>query len=310
LRPPADIEAHLPWNIAGVRKAGCTYSGRIFSAEELQSIKRLVEENTSGSRTQISREACRLLRWYKADGTLKDRSMRMVLLKMEADGHFILPPRRTERTVVLKPIEHTVQTDPREDTFMPAGRFSGLHLRSAQGKERQSLWNEYIDRYHYLGYTTAAGSYLKYFAEASNEVVALLGFSSAAWKIAPRDNYIGWTDQQRQDHLPLVLNNNRFLILPWIYSRNLASKLLARAAAQLPDDWEGKYGYRPVLLESFVQADRFAGTCYKAANWIHVGSTAGRGRNDIDNLAAVPKKEIFLYPLVPDFRETLTFDSS
>ena len=229
---------------------------------------------------------------------------------MEADGHFVLPPRRIERTVALRPIEHTARTNPREDTFIPAGRLSGLRLRIAQSRERQSLWNEYIDRYHYLGYTTPAGSYLKYFAETSDDVVALLGFSSAAWKISPRDTYIGWTNQQRQDHLSLVINNNRFLILPWIFSRNLASKLLAMAAAQLPDDWQCKYGYRPVLLETFVESERFAGTCYKAANWIHVGSTTGRGRNDVEGLAAVAKKEIYLYPLLPDFREILLYDSS
>lgn len=310
LHPPTDIEAHLPWNIAGARQAGVTYCGRIFSAEEIRSIKRLVEEDTSGSRTRISRETCRLLRWYKADGTLKERSMRMALLKMEADGHFILPQRRIERTVVLKPIEHTARTDPREETFMPAGRMDGLQLQIAHGRERQSLWNEYIDRYHYRGYTTPAGSYLKYFAQASDDVVALLGFSSAAWRIAPRDSYIGWTDRQRQDHLSLVLNNNRFLILPWIYSKNLASKLLAMAADQLPDDWERKYGYRPLLLETFVESDLFTGTCYKAANWIHVGTTAGRGRNDTNNLATLAKKEIFLYPLARNFRDVLTIDSS
>jgi hypothetical protein len=310
LQPPIDIEPHLPWNIAGARRQGATYSGRIFSPQEMQSIKTLVEEDTSGSRTQISREACRLLSWYKADGTLKERSMRMALLKMEADGHFVLPARRIERTVVLKPIVHTARTDSCEDSFVPAGRLSELQLQIAQSKERQSLWNEYIDRYHYLGYSTPAGSYLKYFAETSDDVVALLGFSSAAWRIAPRDTYIGWTDQQRQDHLHLVVNNSRFLILPWIYSRNLASKLLSLAAARLSDDWELRYRYRPVLLETFVETDRFTGTCYKAANWVRVGETTGRGRNDTNNLAALPKKQIFLYPLVPNFREPLVYDSS
>ena len=140
--------------------------------------------------------------------------------------------------------------------------------------------------------------------------MALLGFFSAAWRIAPRDTYIGWTDQQRQEHLHLVVNNSHFLILPWIYSRNLASKLLSLAAARFSDDWEFRYRYRPVLLETFVETDRFAGTCYKAANWLYVGETTGRGRNDTNNLAALPKKQIFLYPLVPNFREPLVYDSS
>ena len=310
LEPPTDIEPHLPWNIAGARRCGATYSGRIFSPEEIRSIKALVEEDTSGSRTHISREACQLLSWYKADGTLKERSMRMALLKMEADGYFVLPVRRSERTVVLKPIEHTARTDPREDSFTPAGRLPQLHLEIAEGKEQQSLWNEYIDRYHYLGYGTLAGAYMKYFARSAEDVLALLGFSASAWKIAPREAYLGWADQQRQEHLHLVVNNSRFLILPWIYSRNLASRLLAMAANQLPDDWERRYRYRPVLLETFVETDRFAGTCYKAANWVHVGTTTGRGRNDTENLAALPKKEIYMYPLVRNFREILHFNSS
>ena len=310
LKPPADIEPYLPWRIAAARREGRIYCGRLFSSEEIGAVKSLVEEDTSGSRTQISRQLCRLLAWRKADGALKERSMRMVLLKREADGHLVLPPRLREPSVGRKPIEHTLRTDPREDSFVPAGRLPQLELQIAQSREQQSLWNEYIDRYHYLGYSAPAGAYLKYFAYSAEEVVALLGFSSAAWRIAPRDHYIGWTDLQRHSRLHMLLNNSRFLILPWICSRNLASKLLSMAAARLPEDWQRRYGYRPVLLESFVEQDRFSGSSYRAANWILVGTTTGRGRNDRENLAALPKKQIFLYPLLPDFRDLLCLDSS
>jgi hypothetical protein len=310
LSPPRDIQPHLPWNIAAAEKAGLRYSGRVFSEQELRMLTAMVEQEPCGGRTEISRRACQLLQWYAPDGRLKEGSMRNALLKMEAEGRFVLPLRRTGTRGKNKPIPHTARTAVREDTFMPAGRIADLKLELAQDKQRQALWNEYIDRYHYLRYVTPAGAYLKYFACSGDQELALLGFSSAAWKIAPRDEYIGWNDRHRQEHLPLVVNNSRFLILPWVCSRNLASKLLAMAAARLADDWQRRWGSRPVLLETFVESDRFTGSCYKAANWCHVGTTAGRGRNDADKRAAIPKKEIFLYPLTPNFRDSLCFDSS
>jgi transposase len=310
LTPPREIEPHLPWNIAGAEKAGRRYSGRVFSAEELAMVSDLVEHNTSDSRTELARRACRLLRWYTPTGSLKESGMGNALLKMEGEGKFVLPPSRGHKRGPNKPIPHTARTAPREDTFMPAGRIPDLRLELAQDKQRRSLWNEYIDRYHYLGYSPPAGAYLRYFAYSGERELALFGFSSAAWKIAPRDAYIGWSARQREDHLSLVVNNSRFLILPWVISRNLASKLLSMAAARLPEDWQRRWGYRPVLLETFVETDRFTGASYKAANWRHVGTTAGRGRNDPQKLAALPPKEIFLYPLTPNFRRSLQTNAS
>ena len=167
------------------------------------------------------------------------------------------------------------------------------------------LWNEYIHRYHYLGYKTLPGAQRRYFVNSGNRLLALLGFGASAWQIAPRDRFIGWSHQQRQKNLHLIVNNARFLILPWVQSKNPASMTLARVAHQLPDDWEERYHYRPVLMETFVDKERFAGTCYKAANWISVGETQGRGKLGPAGKQSVPIKLIWLYPLVSNFRAVL-----
>ncbi|MHB1829650.1 MAG: Druantia anti-phage system protein DruA [Steroidobacteraceae bacterium] len=177
---------------------------------------------------------------------------------------------------------------------------------STRTKRDSRLWNEYIQRYHYLGYNPLPGAQLRYFVAIDGQFVALLGFGAAAWKTAPRDQFIGWTEQQRRSNMHLIVNNARFLILPWVQSKGLASKILGRIARQLPTDWQRRYGYRPVLLESFVQSDRFRGTCYKAANWLHVGQTTGRGKLDVTHQYAIPVKDIWLYPLQRSFRQALT----
>jgi hypothetical protein len=167
------------------------------------------------------------------------------------------------------------------------------------------LWNEYIDWYHYLGYTPLPGAQLRHFARSEGRILALFGFGAAAWKTAPRDMFIRWSTEQRERNLHLIVNNARFLILPWVQSRHLASRLLGMAARQIADDWQKLYRYRPVLLETFVETPRFKGTSYKAANWIHVGKTKGRGKLDRYNKAQLPCKDIWLYPLDKRFRRTL-----
>ena len=140
---------------------------------------------------------------------------------------------------------------------------------------------------------------------SQRRVLAVVGFGASAWKAAPRDRFIGWSVAQREARLQLVVNNARFLILPWVQVRNLASTVLARSSRRLPDDWQARYGYRPLLLETFVQSDRFAGTSYRAANWTHVGQTQGRGKLDVHRTHALPRKDIWLYPLRRDFRRRL-----
>ena len=168
------------------------------------------------------------------------------------------------------------------------------------------LWNEFVERYHYLGYKPLPGAQLRYFVYARDGLLlALLGCSAAAWKTAPRDRFIGWSAPTRQRNLPLVVNHARYLILPWIRIPALASHLLACLQRQLPNDWQQRYRLRPALLETFCETPRFDGTCYRAASWIHVGQTQGRGKLDSQHRADQPRKNIFLKPLCPDWQRIL-----
>jgi Domain of unknown function (DUF4338) len=167
-----------------------------------------------------------------------------------------------------------------------------------------ALWNAYIDRYHYLGYTPLPGAQLRYFVKADDQILALLGFAAAAWKCAPRDDAIGWDSETRKKNLHLVVNNARFLVL--VQTKNLASRILSLAAKRIASDWRARYGYAPVLLETFVDTERCTGTCYKAANWIYVGATQGRGKLDSRHEHKLPIKSVWLYPLRKDFRRCLS----
>jgi len=186
---------------------------------------------------------------------------------------------------------------------------SPLILKAVTSKEQRDLWYEYVDRYHYLGYQLPFGAQLRYFIESEKDAKRTLGclqFSSPAWKMAPRDRWIGWNDVQRERNLQKLINHSRFLLFPWVKVKNLASSVLALASRVVQDDWERIYGYRPVLLETLVDKGKFKGTCYKAANWIHVGTTAGRGRMDRDTRRqGMSPKEIYVYPLTPRFRQEL-----
>ena len=281
-----------------------TYCGRHFSDTEINQIRQLMADHPEYHRADLSRHVCRILRWYKADDGLKEMSCRVAMLRMHADGLIDLPvPRRTKPP--LTTICFTAATEPRNPLLQPVHELGDLLLRKVE-RQDSSLWNEYIERYHYLGYTPLPGAQLRYFVMHDQQIIALLGFGAAAWQAAPRDNYIGWTHALRKQHLQLVVNNARFLILPWVQVKNLASKILAMVAKQLPRDWQQQYKITPVLLETFVETDRFAGTCYKAANWISVGTTKGRGKLGPSGKQSVPIKELLLYPMDRSFRKKLT----
>jgi hypothetical protein len=171
------------------------------------------------------------------------------------------------------------------------------------------LFKQYIDRYHYIGYRIPFGAHLRYLVESQQlpgRYLACLQFSSPAWTMAPRDAWIGWSAEQRKRNLQFIVNQSRFLILPWVKVKGLASKILSLAARRLPHDWHSVYGYRPLLLETLVDRSRFSGTCYRAGNWIHLGATQGRGRMDRDHAAQDQAiKDIFVYPLCRHAREQL-----
>ena len=279
------------------------YCGRIFSAEELAQIIELIEKNPSKHRLDLSRDVCKMLSWYKADGGLKEMSCRVAMLRMQEDGLIRLPPPRTVNKRKSKATV-TCDTEPQSIIQAPVHQLGELQLCLVTSKNSR-LWNEYIQRYHYLGYTPLPGAQLRYFITRNEQILALLGFGASAWQVAPRDSFIGWDHDQRRKGLPLIVNNARFLILPWVQSKNLASKILAMIARQLPMDWFDRYNIRPVLMETFVETGRFAGTCYRAANWVHVGQTKGRGKLGPQGIQSVPIKDIFLYPLTRSFRTVL-----
>ncbi|MCP4255560.1 MAG: DUF4338 domain-containing protein [Candidatus Scalindua sp.] len=280
------------------------YGGRVFSERELVSIRELIARHPASSRAKLSRLTCKALQWFKANGGLKEMSCRVAMLRMQEDGLIQLLASRGKRPESR--IIFTVNTAPEAKIELPAHYLTPLQLCPVVNRTQSRLWNEYIHRYHYLGYKTLPGAQLRYFVMSGSRILSLLGFSASAWQVAGRDNHIGWCHNQRKKNLHLVVNNSRFLILPWIKSKNLASMILALAARQLPSQWEECYHYKPVLLETFVEKYRFKGTCYQATNWVYVGNTKGRGKLGPAGKQSVPIKDLWLYPLTRDFRSVRT----
>jgi len=281
------------------------YCGREFTDEEIARIRRLAAE-PGMNRRALSVRVCEEFGWRKPDGGLKEMSCRVALLRMQADGLVRLPAPLCGSNNGSRSPPRTPQAEPQAPVVTAASDLRGLRLELVESRRDSRLWNEYIDRYHYLGYQPLPGAQLRYFARSEEGLLALFGFGAAAWKTAPRDRFIGWTARQREARLHLVVNNARFLILPWVQSRHLASKLLGLAARRLPADWQARYGYRPVLLETFVEKDRFTGTSYRAANWICLGETQGRGKLDRTHTRHLPVKTVWVLPLTPRFRDALT----
>jgi hypothetical protein len=276
--------------------------GRTFSAQEIDWIKEQVEKSPDLNRVQLSQLFCRHVAWTKVGGGLKEMSCRVALLRLEKSGLIRLPAPQKKGSRLTR-VHYSKKGEPRQPIGIEAGNVA-LALEVVKRKTAP-LFNELIQRYHYLGYSRMGGAQMRFFVYAGKQLVALLGFSAAAWRVARRDDYIGWSDAQRKAHLHRVVNNSRFLILPWVHGKNLASRILAYAARKLPGLWQQRYGYQPWLLETFVEKQRFAGTCYKAANWIWVGDTLGRGKWDRQNKFDKPVKSIWLYPLERRYKERI-----
>ena len=279
------------------------YCGRTFTPQQIDRLRTLIGEDPTRTRADLSRLACREFNWLKADGGLKEMSARVAMLRMHDDGLIELPPPRCKRPDARICISQ--RTDPGQPLHLPARALWPLNWQQVRQRAQSRLWNEYIQRYHYLGYKTLPGAQLRYFVCTAEHPVALLGFGAAAWQTEPRDRYIGWTHEQRKRNLRLIVNNARFLILPWVQSKNLASMILAQAASILPDHWRERYGYRPLLIETFVEKPRFQGTCYKAANWTLLGQTKGRGKLGPAGKQSVPIKDLWVYPLDRHFQDLL-----
>lgn len=280
-------------------------AGRTFSHDELSKIAEIVANGMSLSRTRLMVQVCERLDWRRATGGCKVRECRDLLLQLESDGWFVLPPKRTGRPVGSRTrVPLTAAGEPGAKLFGSVGEFGTLSVELVQGAAGQRLFRELVGRYHYLSYRVPFGAHLRYLAFLSKPqraVVAAVQLSSPAWRLAARDRWIGWDEPTRERNLQRVVGNSRFVVLPWIRVRNLASRLLSLLMRQLRADWPARFGVAPLLVETMVDVSRFRGTCYRAANWIELGQTTGRGRMDREHrLHGHAPKRILVYPLAVD----------
>lgn len=287
-----------------------TLSGRYFSKKELIYIQQALICFPNLSLTELAHTLCEHLHWVTAKGTNKINSCLAALEKLEQLGYLQRPTKQQRKQRTTKKIDYTSQTQQKPPIACSLGELGPVELKLVSGEADAALWNEYVDRYHYLGYKHPIGAALKYFIVAyhTNQTVLLgcLLFSSSVWHLSDRDQWIGWTKNEREKHLNLVVNNTRFLIFPWVNVPNLASKALSMVTRQLQDDWQAAHAYRPVLIETFVDTGRYSGACYQASNWQQVGHSVGKDwqHNDSSN-GAGSVKSIFMFPLQSNFRAIL-----
>jgi Domain of unknown function (DUF4338) len=285
------------------------FGGRIFHEQELQLIEEITRDYAGLAVTEIARTLCELLDWKRTNGRLKDQECRQLLEHLRDQGWLKLPQVRNSGPSGPRRIALSDASAPQAQVEGSAHEFEPLAFQLVESRAESQLWTELIERHHYLGYRVPVGANLRYLVRSGGQgetVLACLLWSSPAWKMAARDEWIGWNAEQRVCHLQFIVNNSRFLLLPWIRAKGLASKILAQSARQLPRDWERRYGYRPLLLETLVDTQRFRGTCYRAANWIWVGQTQGRGRMDREHRAhGLAPKDIYLYPLCSNVQRRL-----
>ncbi len=282
--------------------------GRRLAGEEILNIRRLISDHPDWSRRRISEVLCAQWDWRNGSGRLKDMATRTLLVKLDTRGLIELPARRrlpSNRMTSRKVSRQSWDSTPVTGTLREVGPLV-LQEVSTDSTAR-SRFAAALEEFHYLGYRGTVGENLQYMVTTeSGRLLACLLFGSAAWKCKSRDGFIGWNPEQRQRNLHLVTNNTRFLILPFVRVPYLASWILGRVLRRLSVDWQSKYGHPVLLVETFVERERFAGTSYKAANWLQLGSTAGRSRQDRRHALRVPVKDVYLYPLVHRFREGLS----
>jgi hypothetical protein len=283
-----------------------SYRGKRVNREDVSLIRTLIEENPRDSRRSLSQKLCLAWGWRQPNGALRDMICRGLMLELHRAGHIQLPSKRFS------------PPNPLADRSKPAGvltdrnpiqcllsRLQPLEIRKVRRTASEKLFNSLIEQYHYLGYCQPVGEHLKYLVFALGRPVACIAFSSAPRHIGCRDRFIGWTPEIRKRNLHLIAYNTRFLIFDWVRVPNLASYLLGRMARVLPGDWEDLYGHPIYFIETFVDIERFRGTCYQAANWICLGRTTGRGKNDQTHKINRSIKAVWGYPLTEDFRDHL-----
>jgi hypothetical protein len=281
--------------------------GRLVTPEVLAQVRGLIAGQPAWSRRRLALELCRQWQWQNGAGQIKDMAARSFLDKLEARGWIELPARQRRRGPGFAPRLALLPPSPPAEIKGSLAQLRPLQWQVFNARQFPAArFNAYLARYHYLAYRSTVGENLGYLVrDRHGRDLACALFGAAAWKIQPRDGFIGWSDDQRRTRLGRVVNNSRFLILPWVRVPELASHILGRVARRVARDWQAHYGHRVVLLETFVERDRFRGSCYRAANWIGVGQTQGRTRQDRAHRLQAPVKEVLVYPLQADFREEL-----
>jgi len=287
-----------------------TFGNKRFTRKQLSMIQETVAEFPQLSLRELGMTICENIQWLTPSGNHKIQSCLSALGQMEEIGLFTLPAKRIKKKGLQKEISWSEKTEEPQSICCQLEDPEAISIQKVIEKEEIDLWNEYVDRYHYLRYRRPIGTHSRYFIISGEDEKMILGcllFSATAvYSLAPRDQWIDWKEGDRKKCLNLVLNNSRFLIFPWVKVKNLASKSLSIISQQIADDWESDHGYRPVLLETFVDPTKFKGTGYKAANWQQIGQTSGRQRNQESDDQNSAQKDIYVYPLTRDFRSVLT----
>ncbi|MBS0528418.1 MAG: DUF4338 domain-containing protein [Proteobacteria bacterium] len=283
------------------------YRGRVVTGEDIIFIRQFIAQNPGASRRRLSAKLCEAWQWKQANGALRDMVCRGLLLMLHRAGEIELPP---VRQVSLNPFVERERPAPvLLDTTPIAGTLGALQpieLQQVRRSGDEPLFNSLMEHYHYLGYEQPVGEHLKYLAWALGRPIACLAWSSAPRHLGSRDRYIGWNAEARRRNIRFLAYNTRFLILPWVQVPHLASHLLGKMTRALSGDWERMYGHPVYFAETFIDPGRFRGTCYRAANWVLLGHTTGRGKNDRTNKPNRPIKEVLGLPLVSRFRELLS----
>jgi len=282
------------------------YRGKAVTDEEVVFIREFIAQNSADSRWMLSRKLCRAWGWVQQNGALRDMVCRGLMLHLARAGQIELPPIRVR---IVNPLVHRKRPSrvaiDQTDMEGKLSDLGPLEFRQVRRTEEEALFNSLIEEHHYLGYCQPVGEQLKYIVFAKERPIACLAWSSAPRHIGDRDRFIGWTKQVREKNLSLIAVNTRFLILPWVKVSCLASHILGKMVKILPVDWERLYHHPLYYLETFVDQERFHGTCYRAANWLIIGQTTGRGKNDQTGKVNRSLKDVLGYPLSKDFRNHL-----
>jgi Domain of unknown function (DUF4338) len=283
------------------------YRGRVITTEDIAFIRQLVTENPTASRRRLSEKLCEAWQWKQANGALRAMVCRGLLLMLYRAGEIELPPVR------FKTLNPFLRREPPAPMLIDTTPITGtlaelcpIELQQVRRSADEPLFNSLMEHHHYLAYEQPVGEHLKYLARAQGRPIACLAWSSAPRHLGSRDRYIGWSAETRRRNIRLIAYNTRFLILPWVRVPHLASHLLASITRALSADWERMYHHPVYFAETFIDPGRFRGTCYRAANWVLMGHTTGRGKNDQTNRPNRPIKEVLGLPLTPRFRELLS----